>query len=660
MQPQEAATLDGGTGHVPMLRTGPGGWQPASPTVDGRAHGGAGELRAAGGDGAVSGMTRGVTTGNHLVVAAFYSTLLHQLLALFCVVLVAVLCWNGLRTVQYRRALRSGDASAFHARGPGVGEPAARALLRWAFGGFWVLDGLLQLQSSMPLGMASGVFSPAASGAPRWVLDVVQVSVNAWSRHPVTAAAATVWIQVGLGVLVLAAPRGRWSRLSGVAAATWGLVVWVFGEAFGGLFTPGASVLFGLPGAALFYVAAGVLLALPESSWRTASLGRGLLRALGAVFCATAVLQAWPGRGFWQGHATARAGPGLLDQMVTQMSANPQPGPLASVLRWFARLDAAHGFAVNLVVVVVLAAIGLALVVGRRRVLLAGVVAALCFAVVDWVVVQDFGFLGGVGTDPNSMPPIAALLGVGTLGVLRPSAEVSDVLGAVPAPRPRWLDRATPAYLLRLAAAAVAGVVILVGAAPMALAATGTSTDPILARALGDAPQPVDYVAPSFTLTDPSGHTVSLASLRGRVVVLTFLDPVCTTDCPLIAQELATTDRLLGEPRDVSFVAIDANPVFRSASVLAAFDRENALGGLPNWAYVTGPLRALRSVWARYGILARVEPAGAMVDHVDVVYVIDRLGAVRDEFEPALGTTSTDAASFASLLAGTVRAQLGQ
>ncbi len=31
----------------------------------------------------------------------------------------------------------------------------------------------------------------------------------------------------------------------------------------------------------------------------------------------------------------------------------------------------------------------------------------------DWVLVEDPGFLGGVGTDPNSMVPIVVLAGTG-------------------------------------------------------------------------------------------------------------------------------------------------------------------------------------------------------------------------------------------------------
>jgi peroxiredoxin len=45
-------------------------------------------------------------------------------------------------------------------------------------------------------------------------------------------------------------------------------------------------------------------------------------------------------------------------------------------------------------------------------------------------------------------------------------------------------------------------------------------------------------------LTDQHGRTITLANLRGKVVLLTFLDPVCTSDCPMEAQEF----REAGQP----------------------------------------------------------------------------------------------------------------
>ena len=95
-------------------------------------------------------------TGNSLVVSQFHSALLHQLLIVLLVVVACAVAFNVIRTVQYRR-LKADGLSAFPTSGPSVPEPLARRVLRYGFGGLWILDGLLQIQASMPLGLPSGV-----------------------------------------------------------------------------------------------------------------------------------------------------------------------------------------------------------------------------------------------------------------------------------------------------------------------------------------------------------------------------------------------------------------------------------------------------------------------------------------------------------------------
>ena len=90
----------------------------------------------------------------------------------------------------------------------GSPEPMALHLLRISFGCIWIFDGILQAQVSMPLGMASGVMQPAVSGSPSWVVHLVNSAVKIWNDHPVPAAASAVWIQVGIGFLLLFAPAG--------------------------------------------------------------------------------------------------------------------------------------------------------------------------------------------------------------------------------------------------------------------------------------------------------------------------------------------------------------------------------------------------------------------------------------------------------------------
>jgi cytochrome oxidase Cu insertion factor (SCO1/SenC/PrrC family) len=214
------------------------------------------------------------------------------------------------------------------------------------------------------------------------------------------------------------------------------------------------------------------------------------------------------------------------------------------------------------------------------------------------------------------------------------------------------LDRLTPSYLLRSLLALGAVVIVLVGATPMAVAATNPDADPIVAQATDGAPQLVNLPAPAFTLTDQYGHRVTLASLRGRTVVLTFLDPVCTSDCPLIAQELRLTDQMLGQQAgSVDLVAVVTNSVYDTTEDTKAFDNQEDLEHLPNWIYLTGPASQLERVWNDYGVEALLSPAGAMVDHSDIVYIIDKTGRDREiiDSDPG-GGTGSDLSSFSTML----------
>jgi cytochrome oxidase Cu insertion factor (SCO1/SenC/PrrC family) len=611
------------------------------------------------------GMGRGLQSSNSTVASAFHAALFHQLLLILVVAAVLAIAFNVIRTIQYRRLTAAGTTTFPSRPRWDHAEPPARRILRVGFGLLWVVDGFLQLQSSMPLGLPTSVIQPTASSSPAWVQHIVTSGVNIWSLHPVQAAAASVWIQIGLGLWLLVAPRGLWSRFGGLASVGWGLVVWVFGEAFGGIFAPGLTWLFGAPGAVLIYCVAGVLVALPDRRWATPRTGRIVLAASGVFFIAMAVLQAWPGRGYWQGRLSATNHGGTLAGMVAQMARTPQPGFLASWVSSFGRFDSAHGWAVNLVVVIFVGGIGVALCTGRRRVVLPAVIAAVVFCLADWVLVEDLGFLGGNGTDPNSMVPTALVLVAGYVAMVRLPVPIIETAPAeapssAPAAAPErrgWWEWVTPGYLLRMFAALGAVVVVLVGTAPMTLAATNPNADPIISQALNGTPNIVDTPAPPFSLTNQRGAPVSLSSLRGHTIALTFLDPVCTSDCPLIAQEFRQADERLGSlSAKVDFVAIVANPIYRSISFTNAFDRQEGLAHMGNWLYLTGSLSQLRRVWNSYGVLVETSGAGAMVAHSDLAFVIDGRGHERAEMEDDPGAGGPQSSSFSSLLLARISA----
>ncbi|HEY2266573.1 MAG TPA: SCO family protein [Streptosporangiaceae bacterium] len=619
-------------------------------------------------------MNNGLDVSDPTVVAAFRAALAHQGIIALVVLGLLTLAWVAVRETRPAAGITAPAA-----------EPAWRWLLRLGFGLLWVFDGILQAQPKMAVGLPSQVIEPVATNSPHWVQDLVNWAGTSWSYHPIEAAAAAVWIQVGIGLWLLAAVRGPLSRLAGVASVAWGLVVWVFGESFGGIFAPGLTWLMGAPGAALIYCVAGALVALPERFWRSPRLGGWLLGGMGLFLAGMAVLQAWPGRGFWQGTG------GTLSGLVQQMSTTPQPSFLTSVVSGFASFTAAHGFAVNLVAVIALALAGLAFIVVaafpacRPVVLRPAVIAFAVLCLADWVLIEDFGFFGGLGTDPNSMIPMALLAVAGYLALARPSpaaepavapgetapAGVAETVATVAGtgaatgsprvPRAAWREQLHPAALRRalarttlgttISAAAIA--VIAIGAFPMAAAQASSNASPILAQAIDGQSVAADIPAHDFTLTDQHGRQVSLSSLRGKVVLLSFLDPVCVTDCPLEAREFMQAGQFLGgEASHVELVAVNLNPDYSQVGYIQAFDQQEGLNGVRNWLYLTGSPAQLRKVFASYGVISETLPAGAMLGHSDDAFVIDRNGNIRQEldFDPGPGTAATQS-SFATQLA---------
>lgn len=134
--------------------------------------------------------------------------------------------------------------------------------------------------------------------------------------------------------------------------------------------------------------------------------------------------------------------------------------------------------------------------------------------------------------------------------------------------------------------------------------------------------------APDFTLTDgPTGETVSLSALRGKVVVLSFLYTACPDTCPLTAEKLRGARAALGaDARDVAYVAVSVAPGRDTPEATRRFLSEHRLDGAMR--FLVGDRAALAAVWSKYGVYA--EPQGeGLVGHNDAIFLIDRQGRER-------------------------------
>lgn len=154
--------------------------------------------------------------------------------------------------------------------------------------------------------------------------------------------------------------------------------------------------------------------------------------------------------------------------------------------------------------------------------------------------------------------------------------------------------------------------------------------------------------APDFTLTDQRGQTVTLSSLRGNAIALTFIYTNCTDVCPLIAQKLHTAYEQLSPSvqQHVSLLAVTVDPARDDATALQQFSEKHSLTNTANWHAMTGDPTTLAQVWKEYyidasgmvyedatpvpGAPATPTPgAGSPPAHTDAIFIIDKEGNER-------------------------------
>jgi protein SCO1/2 len=135
----------------------------------------------------------------------------------------------------------------------------------------------------------------------------------------------------------------------------------------------------------------------------------------------------------------------------------------------------------------------------------------------------------------------------------------------------------------------------------------GETRQPQLAGMVYSEPSP----APDFTLTDQHGSAFRLSSVRGQVVVLTFIYTHCTDVCPFVSLKLKQARRLLGKDAEqVVLVAVTTDPSRDTLSVIASYSKE--VGLFDAWHFLTGPEADVRAVWDSFKVgveIAKVAPS---------------------------------------------------
>ena len=183
------------------------------------------------------------------------------------------------------------------------------------------------------------------------------------------------------------------------------------------------------------------------------------------------------------------------------------------------------------------------------------------------------------------------------------------------------LERHRREIALALTLAVLAGVGV--GAA-LALSRSSAASSPSRLRAQVQWPAKVRQ-APPFRLVDQRGRWVSLTTVHGKKVLLTFLDSRCKGMCPLEGKELAAVGRGRAPAERPVLLVVSVDPwadTPQSERVFAARARWQF-----RWHWLNGSERALRAVWRKY--LIAVKPTQADVSHSAALYLIDGDGSER-------------------------------
>ncbi len=128
-----------------------------------------------------------------------------------------------------------------------------------------------------------------------------------------------------------------------------------------------------------------------------------------------------------------------------------------------------------------------------------------------------------------------------------------------------------------------------------------------------------------FEFTERSGQRINLASMRGKVWVVSFFFASCPGNCLKMNQAIAQLEHEFA-PQGVRFVSVTVDPKNDTPERLASY--ANTLEADPdNWLFLTGDFSRVQAL-GQDKLKVTVVPK----DHTDRLILVDRSGDVRGTF----------------------------
>src|SRR5271156_6212223 len=138
--------------------------------------------------------------------------------------------------------------------------------------------------------------------------------------------------------------------------------------------------------------------------------------------------------------------------------------------------------------------------------------------------------------------------------------------------------------------------------------------------ACGDREARGDYPAangnnclPDVSLIDQHGSAVSLASLRGKPVLIDFIYTSCASTCPMLTAKMAAIAQKLGPAlgADVRIVSITLDPEHDGPAELAKYAQSHDANDA-GWIFLTGPTAKIDQVMALFKLRRTRENDGSI------------------------------------------------
>ncbi len=137
-------------------------------------------------------------------------------------------------------------------------------------------------------------------------------------------------------------------------------------------------------------------------------------------------------------------------------------------------------------------------------------------------------------------------------------------------------------------------------------------------EALGDYPAANgNNCLPDVSLIDQHGAAVSLASLKGKPVLIDFIYTSCASTCPLLTAKMTAVAHKLGPAlgADVTIVSISLDPEHDTPAELAKYATSHDAGG-PGWIFLTGPPAKIDQVLALFNLRRTRESDGSITHSI--------------------------------------------